>query len=69
MNRYGLVSALAQDVKVLKPEMRVLSAIAELGPLYLHYETIVWTSFGAISIGALLLVWTDVAKPTSRADS
>lgn len=66
MNRYSLVSALAQDMKVVKPEMRVLSAIAELGPLYLHYETIVWTSFGAVSIGALLLIWTDVAKPASR---
>ena len=68
MNRYSLVSALAQDMKAL-PEMRVLHAITELGPLYLSYQTIVWTSFGAISIGTLLLVWTDVARQTSQGET
>jgi hypothetical protein len=62
MNRYRLVAALARDVQALKPETAVLNAIAELGPLYQHYETIVLTSFGAISIGALVLIWTNVAQ-------
>jgi len=66
MNRYRLVAALAQDVEAIKSDTSVLRAIAELGPLYQHYELIVWTSFGAISIGALVLIWTNVAhQPTS----
>src|SRR4249920_1951968 len=60
MNRYRLVAALAQDASALKSEINVLKLIGELGPLYQHYETIVWTSFGAISIGALVLIWTNV---------
>jgi hypothetical protein len=67
MNRYRLVSALAQDVETLKSDIGVLKVIAELSPIYQHYETIVWTSFGAISIGALLLIWTNVAsQPTTE---
>lgn len=62
MNRYRLVSALSQDVQALKSDIGVLKVISELSPLYQHYETIVWASFGAISIGALLLIWTDVAS-------
>ena len=64
MNRYRLVAALARDVDTLKSDISLLKAIAEYGPVYQHYETIVWTSFGAISIGALLLIWTNVAHHT-----
>jgi hypothetical protein len=62
MNRYRLVAAVAKDVETLKSDGHLLKAIAELGPLYQHYETFVWTSFGAISIGALVLIWTNVAQ-------
>jgi hypothetical protein len=65
MNRYRLVAALAQDVETLKSGTRLLKVIAETGPLYQHYETIVWTSFGAISIGALVLIWTNIAHHPS----
>ena len=65
MNRYRLVAAVARDVQALKSDTNILEAIAEVGLLYQHYETIVWTSFGAISIGALVLIWTNVAHPSS----
>jgi len=65
MNRYRLVSALSKDVQTLKSDIGVLKVIAELSPLYQYYETIVWTSFGAISLGALLLIWTNVASQTT----
>jgi hypothetical protein len=61
MNRYRLVAALSEDVQALKSGRRVLRAIAELGPIYQHYETIVWTSFGLLSVAAMLLIWSSVA--------
>ena len=61
MNRYRLVAALAQDIEKVKSDISVLKAISEFGPIYQHYETIVWTSFGAISIAALVVIWTNVA--------
>jgi hypothetical protein len=69
MNRYRMVAALAQDVQALKSDIGVLKVIAELGPLYQHYETIVWTSFGAVSLGALVLIWTNVASHPKSAPS
>src|SRR5262245_42608298 len=66
MNRYRLAAALVEDVQKIRSETSVLKAIAEAGPLYQHYETIVWTSFGAISIGALVLIWTNVAHHPSH---
>jgi hypothetical protein len=68
MNRYRLVAALAQDVPRLKSETNVLKVIADLGPLYQHYETIVWTSFGAISIGALVSNLDKYRSPTSATE-
>jgi len=61
MNRYRLVAALSEDAQVLKSSGSLLRAIAELGPIYQHYETIVWTSFGLLSIAAVLLIWSNVA--------
>lgn len=61
MNRYRLVAALSQDVQALKSSGSLLQAIAELGPIYQHYEIIVWTSFGLLSLAAMLLIWSNVA--------
>ena len=62
MNRYRLVSALSNDVQALQSDIGVLKVVAELSPLYQHYETIVWSSFSTISVGALLLIWTNIAN-------
>lgn len=67
MNRYRLVAALSEDVQTLKSTRNLLRAIAELGPIYQHYETIVWTSFGLLSLAAVFLIWSNVALERTRA--
>lgn len=62
MNRYKLVAALTEDVKDLEKKGRVLEEIEKLGPIYQHYETLVWSSFGFISVGVLMLIWTNVVS-------
>ena len=61
MNRYNLVAALTRDISNMKNKTEFLQSIAELGPLYQHYETIVWSSLGFISLGAMILIWTKMA--------
>jgi len=61
INRYRLVSALSQDVQSIPPNKNVLKVIAELSPIYQHFEAIVWTSFGLISFAAMLLIWSDIS--------
>lgn len=56
MNRYQLVYALSQDLS--GQTLNVLNAVANLGPLYKHYEEIVWLSFGLISLAAIFLIWS-----------
>jgi hypothetical protein len=60
-NRYWLLSLLTKDAQEIHANGKLLAAIVELGAIYQHYETIVWSSFGAISIGAMYLVWSNVA--------
>ena len=66
MNRYRLVAALSSDVKKIKSDLGMLQVIAELSPIYQHYEVIVWASMAAISVGALLLIWSNVATQPSQ---
>ncbi len=61
MNRYQLLAALSKDVAGWNPDIGILVIIAEFSPIYGHFETIVWTSFGIVSLGAMLLIWTNVA--------
>jgi hypothetical protein len=60
MNRYKLVSAHIQDIQVLENKNRVLEVVERLDPIYQHHETLVWTSFGFISLGVMVLIWTNV---------
>ena len=62
MNRYNLLAALSRDIANMKDKTEFLLAVSELGPIYQHYESIVWTSFGFISLGALTLIWTNIAS-------
>ena len=60
MNRYKLVAALTQDIQGLGKNSRVLVEIEKLGPIYQQFETLVWSSFGFISFGLLVLIWSNV---------
>jgi hypothetical protein len=62
MNRYNLLAALSRDIKNMENKTEFLLAISELGPIYQHYETIVWTSFGFISLGAMILIWSNIVS-------
>ena len=66
MNRYGLVTALTQDMQKLNTGSELVRAITKLGRIYQHYETIVWSSFGFISLGALTLIWSNVTLRDRR---
>ena len=61
-NRYHLLAALSLDIASGELEQRTLQVIAELSPIYALSGTIVWTSFGTISLGAMLLIWTNITK-------
>ena len=61
MNRYRLASAVVVDIKGTNSQVGLLKAIAEASPLYEHYSIFVWGSLGAICIGALLLIWSNIA--------
>jgi hypothetical protein len=62
MNRYKLVAALTQDIQSLESQSKMLEEIEKLSPIYQQYETLVWSSFGFISMGVLILIWTNVAS-------
>lgn len=62
MNRYNLLASLSRDIAKMENRTEFLQTISELGPIYQHYETIVWTSFGFISLGAMILIWTNIAS-------
>ncbi|MCW8963384.1 MAG: hypothetical protein OQL16_06260 [Gammaproteobacteria bacterium] len=62
MNRYNLLAALSRDIVKMVNKSEFLQSISELGPIYQHYETIVWSSFGFISVGAMILIWTNIAS-------
>ena len=62
MSRYNLLAALSRDIANMEDKTEFLLTISELGPIYQHYETIVWTSFGFISLGALILIWTNITS-------
>jgi hypothetical protein len=61
MNRYRLTSAVVADIKGTSPQAGLVMAIAEASPLYEHYSIFVWGSLTAICIGALLLIWSNIA--------
>jgi hypothetical protein len=63
MNRYALVTALAQDLAAMKSDLQVLRTVADLGPLYANYRQIVWVAMGALALAALVLIWSNVAAP------
>ncbi len=62
MNRYRLLAALSRDIAEMENRTEFLHTISELGPIYQHYETMVWTSFGFISLGAMILIWTNITS-------
>ena len=62
MNRYNLLAALSRDIAAMEKKTELLQSISELGPIYQHYESIVWMSFGFISLGAMILIWTNIAS-------
>jgi LPXTG-motif cell wall-anchored protein len=71
MNRYRLAAALVAEVKSGNPQSAVAKAIAAGSDLYEHYDLFVWGSLGAISVAAMLLIWSNVAvqveNPSARA--
>ena len=66
MNRYKLVAALSRDIQAVEGKSNVAIEIEKLGPIYQHYETLVWSSFGFISIGVILLIWTNVISSSEK---
>jgi len=65
MNRYRLLLALTQDVEKLRQatpaaDLSLLRALTEFSSVYANYEILVWTSLGVISLGMLVLLWTNV---------
>lgn len=64
-NRYILVNAVIADAAKLPPASELASAIASLSAVYSAHTVFVLGAVGALSLAAMLLVWTNVATTRS----
>jgi len=67
LSRYRLLKALIKDVSSLQKNsnewnLSIISEITKYGWAYDHYNAIVWTSFGLISILFLWLIWSGISE-------
>jgi len=67
LSRYRLLNALIEDVSSLQNEssewkLSIISEITEYKWAYGHYDAIVWTSYGLISVLFLWLIWSGITE-------
>ena len=72
-NRYILVTALVADISKLQQTSELVKAISSLAARYTAHTVFVHGAVGAISVAAMLLVWTNLAvglsSGTKRGDA
>ena len=73
LSRYRLLSALIKDVSSLQMKsnewnLSVISEITKYKWAYDHYDAIVWTSYGLISILFLWLIWSGITGRINKRD-
>jgi hypothetical protein len=61
MNRYRLLAAVVSDIAKAESPSSVTAAIAEASRFYEHHEVFVYGSLAALSVGAILLIWSNIA--------
>jgi len=71
LSRYRLLSALMKDISSLQTkssewELSIISEMTKYKWAYDHYHSIVWTSYGLISILFLWLIWSGISRRTKR---
>ena len=71
MGAYRMLNALAHDVAQMVAgnpgdDSFLLRAIREYAPIYEHYETLVWSSSGLITLCVLFVIWSNVLTPRPR---